>query len=781
MKLTRQKNKILIITIVFAIVIFVFSQPKQLFNSPASTVITDVSGNLLGARIATDGQWRFPLNDTVPYKFKQAIITFEDKYFYYHFGINPFSIIRALAQNIKARHVVSGGSTITAQVIRLSRKGKQRTVWQKIVEYIFAVRLELTHSKNEILALYASNAPFGGNVVGLDAAAWRYFGRSPDKLSWGEAASLAVLPNAPSIIFPGKNHQKYLNKRNRLLDKLRNRKIIDSTTCELAKSEPLPQKPQPLPNLAPHLLNKAINDGYEGKVVKTTVSECFQEIVLQVINKHHKILSQNGINNAAAIVVDVETGNILAYVGNATSNIPDAGQNVDIIVSQRSSGSTLKPVLYALMQKYGTILPAAIIPDIPTTIAGYSPQNFSKSFDGAVHANQALARSLNIPAVRMLKMFGVERFREYLQELNFTTITKPADYYGLSVILGGAEITMWDIAGVYASMARVLNHYTGNSSRYFKNDYHSLYYIEHKTSRRQESPDDIFGAGAIWLTFNALTEMQRPGLAGDWHIFSSNKKIAWKTGTSFGYRDAWAIGVTPKYVVVAWAGNADGEGRAGLTGARAAAPVMFDIFKKLPDTKWFDTPYDDLVEMVVCKQSGYKASQICTDTDTILTTKNGELTQICPYHKIIFLDKTKKYRVNSHCYPVSQMVKESRFVLPPVMEWYYKNKNLFYEPLPPIMSGCSNSNVKNMDLIYPVPNMRFFIPKGFTGKKQRVILKAAHRMPDAVIYWHLDDKYIGKTKGVHKMEVIAPPGRHTITIVDQYGERLSQSFEIVES
>ncbi|MCK5839501.1 MAG: transglycosylase domain-containing protein, partial [Bacteroidales bacterium] len=234
--------------------VYWISLPSGLFSNPTSTVIEDKTGVLLGAKIADDGQWRFPHNSYVPEKFKLAIIEFEDRHFYKHPGFNSFSLLRAAYQNIKSGRIVSGGSTLTMQVIRLSRKGKPRTILEKIREIVLATRLELSNSKSEILSMYASNAPFGGNVVGLDAASWRYYGRNPDRLSWSEMATLAVLPNAPSLIYPGKNQQKLLIKRDALLDKLLAQGYLDTISCELAKTEPLPGKPLPLPQLAPHLL-----------------------------------------------------------------------------------------------------------------------------------------------------------------------------------------------------------------------------------------------------------------------------------------------------------------------------------------------------------------------------------------------------------------------------------------------------------------------------------------------------------------------------------------------
>ncbi len=734
----------------------------------------------MSARIASDEQWRFPKLDSVPYKFEQSIIYFEDEYFKYHLGINPVSLFKAIAANLKAGEVKRGGSTLTAQVIRLSRKSKKRSVWEKGVEFILAFRLELSFSKDEILNLYASNAPFGGNVVGLQAASWRYYGRPANKLSWGETATLAVLPNAPALIYPGKNHDKLLVKRNRLLDKLYQNDIIDSITCELAKFEPLPLKPNPLPQLAPHLLSRTIAEGYRGKVIKSTLNKEYQVQCNRIVQKYHNALINNEIQNAAAIVLEVETGNVLAYVGNTQAKQEEAGNFVDMITALRSSGSTLKPFLYALMLKEGTILPHSLVADIPTQISGYSPKNFNKSFDGAVPASNALARSLNIPAVRMLRKYGLEKFHQQLPDFGLTTINKSPDHYGLTLILGGAEISLWELSSAYASMARMLTRYSEGNSEYFSKNYHkaNFYYNNSTTDKGSVREGDIFGAGPVYLTFEALSEMNRPIEGEEWRRFYSSKKIAWKTGTSFGHRDALAVGVTPKYVVAVWVGNADGEGRPGLTGASTAAPIMFEIYKMLPQTGWFDKPYDDLVELETCKQSGYQSTKHCKEPLKIWAPENGYRSAPCPYHKTVFLDKIERYRVTSECYPISDMVEKEWFILPPIIEWYYKSKDPFYKVLPPFHPDCQTIE-SGLDLIYPEQNAQIFIPRGFGSQKQMVVFDAVHRDSDAILYWHLDDEYLGETTTIHKMELLAPIGKHKVTIVTNKGETLIRTFQII--
>jgi penicillin-binding protein 1C len=761
-----------------------FCLPKQLFNDPTSTVINDRTGILIGAKIADDGQWRFPKSDSIPFKFKTSLLRFEDRHFYQHPGVNPVSIFRAFYQNIQSGKIVSGGSTLTMQVIRLSRKGKPRSIYEKIREIILAMRLELTHSKEEIISLYASNAPFGGNVVGLEAASWRYFGCNPEELSWAESATLAVLPNAPSLIYPGKNHDRLLRKRNKLLNQLLQIGELDTLECQLAKAEPLPEKPLALEQSAPHLLSRIYQSNKGGKT-GTTLDYALQNQLAEIIEKHHAILKFNQVHNAAAIVVEVETGNVLAYVGNTRNpGNPEHGSDVDIIRAHRSSGSILKPILYAAMQDDGEILPNTLIPDIPAYYGGYSPKNFDLKYSGAVPASKALSRSLNVPAVRMLRQYGYPRFYHLLKNLGIKSLNHPPDHYGLSLILGGSEVSLWELAGIYSSFSRVLNHYYKNQGLNDENDWRMPNFENH-LEIENEKPElkvgYLLSPASIWLTFKALLEVNRPQELSGWKSFSSSEKIAWKTGTSFGFRDAWAIGITPEYVVAVWAGNADGEGRSGLTGVSAAAPIMFDIFNILPNKSWYDPPYDEMSKVIVCRQSGHRASSICDPVDTVWIHSKGEKTTACPYHRLIHLDKTKTYRVNSNCYDPNEMEHTSWFVLPPVWEWYYKTGHPLYHPLPPLLPGCKKDILRNpMEFIYPAENTKLYIPIELDGNPGSIIFEAAHHNENASIYWHLDKKYLGLTKQPHQLSVQATKGKHILTLVDNEGNVLKKQIEILK-
>ena len=767
---------------------FINCLPDPLFKDPASLVVNDRKGIMLGARIAGDGQWRFPAGDTVTNKFAASIITYEDKRFYSHPGIDPLALIRAIKNNFKEGRKAGGASTISMQVIRLMRKDKPRIISEKIIEMLMALRLEMSYSKQEILALYASHAPFGGNVVGLETASWRYYAKPSRMLSWSEAATLAVLPNSPALIHPGRNREKLIAKRDFLIDKLFAAEIIDSTECLLAKWEPLPDKPKVLPNHAPHLVSRiAVENNNYNKIVSTTLDARLQRNINSIIHHQSQMLSYKGIYNVAAVVVEIKTGNVIAYTGNSpgiekTVLAPD----VDMITARRSTGSVMKPLLFAFMLNDGFILPQTLVTDVPSYFNTFTPKNFNYTYDGVVPANRAISRSLNIPAINMLQQYTPARFLYRLQQSGVTTMNMPAEHYGLSLILGGAEASLWDLAGIYTSMGRTLNNYN-KYRKYDENDFRKLNFIPENNNVKKKliNTAPVLSAGAIYHTFEAMARVARPDEDKYWHNYSSAQKIAWKTGTSFGFRDAWAIGCTPGYVVAVWVGNANGEGRPGLTGIQAAAPVMFEIFNVLPTKgEWFTEPVSDLQNVTVCAKSGFPPNHYCEELKEIKSPVAELSLKPCPFHQQIILDKTEKWIVSSECESLDNIKLTSWFVLPPAVEMFYRKKHADHKPLPPTRIDCAGyvnkTEKRNMELIYPANAVKIYIPVEIDGKMGSTIFEVAHRNNLAKIYWHLDEQFIGTTENNrHRMTLNPVAGKHKLTLIDSEGEKLVQRFEII--
>ncbi len=766
----------------FLLVLLFAPLPSPLFDVPYTTTLRSNDGTLMSASIATDQQWRFPPSDSIPKKFEVAIRLFEDEYFYYHPGINPVSLIRASRQNYKAGKVVSGGSTLSMQAIRMAFGNQPRTYSQKLLEIASAIKLDILYRKEDILKLHANHAPYGGNIVGISAASWRYYGRAPHLLSWAESAALAILPNDPASIFPGKNQIHFLQKRNTLLDKIHDRGYIDADELFLAKEESLPSAIKPLPNHAYHLLHRGIAEGVSEIEIRSTLDAQLQLAANKKVNAYSKKMAYNQINNAAAVIIEIKSGNTLAYVGN-TSNPGDHAQYVDIVTARRSPGSLLKPFLYAAALDEGLIMPKQLLPDIPVFYKGFAPKNFDRQYRGAVPADDALISSLNVPFVHLLIEYGYEKFHQKLLRMGFDSFDRPAGHYGLSLILGGAETTLWELTSVYASMGRALNNYPDRPYQlgYSESDYHTNLYLSETSSNNKHSTqsDGLLRAPSIKYALEAMRKVKRPQEEAGWSYFGSAKPIAWKTGTSYGFRDGWAIGLSNDHLIGVWVGNADGEGRAGLTGVRAAAPLLFELFDLIDDQS------EDLslfgMPQQVCKQSGMLATERCHDQYEMQLPEYLSESAHCTYHHTVHLNKENTYQVNSSCYEVSQINNDSWFVLPPVQAWYYKKYHPNYKQLPPYLPSCEQTNSKTLfDLIYPRQFTKVHIPIEQGGIRGQVVFEAVHGNRNAVVYWHLDQEYLGYTQSTHQKGIQADQGLHTLTLVDDSGNELVQRFEVVD-
>lgn len=746
-----------------------------LFRSPSSSILLDTQGRLMNAAVAADGQWRFPAGPSVPDRYARCLIEFEDRRFRYHPGIDPTALFRAWRQNRKAGRTVSGGSTLTMQVARLAGGNGPRTYGTKVLEMLIALRLEVRYSKDAILALHAAHAPFGGNVVGLEAAAWRWFAAPPDRLSWAQCATLAVLPNAPATIHPGKGRAALRAKRDRLLDRLLAVGTIDSTEWSLAREEDLPEAPLPLPHAAPHLFTTLTKQQGAGHRMITTVDRDLQQRATAAMERYAPRLRANEVHNAAALLMEVRSGRVLAYVG----NLPGAGRteagDVDIIRARRSTGSTLKPFLYADMLQSGELLPDMLVADVPTRFDGFAPRNYDEQYQGAVPAGEALSRSLNVPAVRMLRTHGIERTLMLLRRMGLNSIDRSAENYGLSLIVGGAESTLWELAGAYASMGRTLDDFGRGGQAYHPGDIHPPVVLAGDTLRPvptgPPAPPPLTAA-AIHFTLRALGGTARPAEDAGWEHFTGNQRIAWKTGTSYGHRDAWAIGLSDRYCIAVWTGNASGEGRPGLTGSLASAPLLFDLFALLPRGGSLPAPHDELVPLPICRMSGHRAGIDCAPVDTLPMPPEGVRTATCPYHRTIVVDAEQRYRVSPD---------EGRtvrwFALPPAMERYYKVRVPGYRPLPRLRVGAEDGEV--MELLYPVGGSRVLIPRGLSGALGRVVAEAAHRDDGTTLHWDLDGVYLGSTRGDHRMAFNAPAGDHVLTLTDAAGRSLRRTFMVI--
>jgi penicillin-binding protein 1C len=747
--------------------------PSPLFPDSYSRIVLSEDGVLLDAQVASDGQWRFPAGEEYSGRLESAIIAKEDSRFYFHPGVDFPAIARAILQNLSSGTRVSGASTITMQVMRMAHGNSRRSIAQKLREMTGAVILELTRSKRDILDLYLSHAPFGGNIVGVHAASWRYFNRPATELSWAEAATLAVLPNNPGAIHFERGREALIAKRDRLLERLKADGLIDEQTLALSKNEVLPPALYDLPHHTPHIIQNAalasspVPSGRD--IIETTLDEYLQVQGQRMLDQYARHLLDRDIHNAAAVIIDIPSGAVKAYLGNISAQVAGVqAPFVDIASSPRSTGSLLKPLLYARMIDTGVLLPHQLVADIPTRMGGYSPENHTHEYLGAVSAHQALVQSLNVPFARMLRDYGVDRFYTDLRAMGLSGINRSVGSYGITLILGGAESSLIELTGAYASLARSALEIlpSGISPSYLEQE---LYAVPFPVS-----------PGAAYISLKAMQEVVRPGIDSNWDLFSSSFAISWKTGTSYGFRDGWAIGVTGDYAIGVWVGNAYGSGRAAISGSKAAGPLLFDLFNLVENQAGFPVPWGQLQAVEVCSHSGHLAGEYCEDTTTEYVPAGIAYPgTICPYHHLVHLDESGEFEVDASFYPMHQSIPERRFVLPEVMAYYYRRADPTYIGRPPLHPSSPSAGGSRISFLGLSETNKIYIPIDRDGSRQMLALEAVSSDPEDELFWYLNDRFLGTTRNYHSMEIHPERGIHVISITNGHGARASRTIEII--
>lgn len=751
-------------------VLLLFCIPLPSYTPAYSKALYSEEGRLLSASISSEQQWCFPMDTDVPDKLKHCITTYEDEYFYYHLGVNPMSIFKAIVTNQRAGKTVRGGSTITMQVMRMKNKHVRRNLVNKCIEILGAVKYSLLHSKSAVIREWAVIAPFGGNTIGVKAAALRYYGRSVDQLSWGEYALLAVMPNGPSSANLSKNRDILKSKRDFLLTKLSRQGYFDASELELYLGEDIPTETKSIPQLAFHALEYLSKQYPDKYIFNTTMPYELHHRVLDLVDRESSFYKLDDIRNMAAIVIDVKTNQLVSYIGN-TATASGKYSYVDVAQAPRSYGSLLKPLLYAYTLENNYLLPNEMVADIPTSIGDFQPMNFDKKFRGAVPFEEVLIQSLNVPSVRVLNTVGMQGFYDMIRRLDIAYLDKGPDHYGLSIILGGGESSLWDLSRVYKGLAQ---NYMGNVDPYVP-----VQCLKNQSVDKSKNAFS-FSAGTMDYLVKAMADLTRPREEKSWEKYGTDYKIAWKTGTSYGHRDAWAIGFNGRYMVGVWVGNEGGEGRFDLTGITKAAPVMFKIFNVLPDNQWFGKPpaYHRQENISLCMESGKLASPMCKHKRNITIEKASYKYAQCSYHEVVMLNVAHQ-ALSSECaqYAVS---KDTVFVLPPYMEYYYQAAHKEYSGMPEYQPDCVPSG-DHIKIIYPQDGLKIFLPKESEDKQNELISKVYHHDKEAKIYWFIDDKYVQTTHQLkdHDGRFLLEIGSHTLTATDQWGNRDKVDFEIL--
>lgn len=746
--------------------------PLPRFSNHYSTVVRDHQGRLLRAFLSLDHQWRFPPDRDyrISKPLLACVLTYEDRHFPWHSGVDLHAVLRASWKNLRHLKVVEGASTLSMQTIRLAQR-RPRTLINKFLEALQAIKLELCWSKSRILLTYLNHAPYGGNVEGIQAAAMRYFGKNPRQLTWSEAATLAVLPNSPGLISPVMNREQLLAKRNALLDRLKREAVISPAIARLANEEPLPHRLHSFQIAGAHWSQRFHNDpSRRGKIIHSSLDRNIQILVEHAVTEHARTTAREGIRHIAAVVLDTQTAEVKAYVGSPDFFDFDASGHIDGAAAPRSTGSILKPFLYALSMDAGLVLPRTWIRDVPTFYGAFSPANADRGYGGLVTARNALIQSLNVPAVRLLNLYGTDRLYRFLQNAGLSTLFRNPDEYGLTLILGGGEACLLELAGLYRGLG------AGGE------------FLPPRSHAGPSNPvfyPQLISSQSCFLTLEILRDLKRPGAEYYWRQYSSSRPVAWKTGTSYGQRDAWSLGITPCWTIGIWAGNFNGEGNPRLSGAGTAAPLMFQLFNSLPTgnrAPWFSSQELDFQKVKLCRDSGFRAGPNCPHSITLNAPPRARPLPVCPYHRKVYLTLDEKHQVCSKCWIPGQYKSGTRLVLPPEVAQFMRSRGIGYKPLPPHLPGCPSVPADNhLRIVYPEPNARVMIPRDFQGVWQRITVTVAHSLPESRVFWYVDGEYHGETRSTHKKALLLEAGWHRILVIDDEGNHQERRLLVVRA
>ena len=718
-----------------------------------STIIVDQKGKVIHAFLSEDEKWRMKteLSEITPLM-KKAFLEKEDQYFYYHPGVNPLAIGRALINNIFRGRKTSGASTITMQVVRMLEP-RERTVFSKAIEIFRALQLEWHLSKEEILQLYINLAPYGGNIEGVKSAAQLYFGKAPQQLSLAEVVTLTIIPNRPTSLRIGKNNILVVQERNKWLKRLLEANVFPSSEIEAALNEPLTAKRLKAPREAPHLCRRLVYQHPELDIIPSTVNSAVQEKCRQLGYSYSRRISYLKINNLAIVVINNKTLEVEAYVGSPDFGDTEHSGQVDGITAVRSPGSTLKPMVYAMGFDAGYITPKSIMYDVPTNFDGYMPENFDKKFNGAVSVEEALAYSLNIPAVKMLEQVGVPAFVQKMKKANFKSFGSKEKQLGLSTILGGCGVTLEELSALFSAFAHEGNY---RPLRYLKTD-------------EQGKPIRLVSPAAAYMITEILTTITRPDLPhaaeSNWHI----PKVAWKTGTSYGRRDAWSIGYNNDYTIGVWVGNFNGEGVHSLTGADIATPLLFELFNNLDynaSANWFTKP-PTLQYRFVCPVTGKIPGDYCEHTIVDYHIPRISNIEECNHLKQVFISPDEQMSYCPECLPSGGYKKKLYPNLPAELIEFYRSEHISYTEIPEHNPLCQRVYEDHAPRIAaPVNNKEYILNQ---DKPQEIMLRCNAWNDVKKVYWYINDKFYKEAGAAERVFFTPEEGNIKISCSDDRG------------
>lgn len=733
---------------------------------PYSTLVTARDGSVLHAFLSRDDKWRMyaELDEITPV-LREAILFKEDKYFYYHPGFNPVAMLRAATRNLLTGRRTSGASTITMQTVRLLEP-RDRTYTSKFIELFRAMQLEVHYSKDEILQLYLNLLPYGGNIKGLKSASLLYFGKLPVLLSLAELTTLTIIPNRPSSLRLGIHNKLVKQERDRWLTRFQQASLFDEPVIQDAQNEPLDAYRREAPQRAPHLAYRLRAENPNVPIITATLKPTIQATAEQLVARYANRIRAFNIHNAAVLIVDNKTQEVVSYVGSADfTNSFDGGQ-VDGIRAIRSPGSALKPLLYGLAFDAGVITPKTKLTDVPTNFGGYEPDNYDRQFNGPVTASFALANSLNIPAVALLKEMGTSTLVTTLQKARFSAIRRQAKELGLSMILGGCGVTLEEMTRLYVGLA--------NGGRWSMLNFTRASDPQISTSKQTDGVR-LLSPEAAYLVTHTLTQITRPDLPNNFDNSYHLPRIAWKTGTSYGRRDAWSIGYNQRYTIGVWVGNFSGVGVPELSGANTATPLLFQLFNVLDynsPTGWFRIPKEagNLSMRVICPETGDIPGEFCPNPTTDYFITGVSRYRICQHRKAVLTNPLATVSYCVQCRPDSGFVRRSYPNLSPELTAFYQSRHVPVESPPPHNPACERV-FGNEDQTGPHITSLNDGSEYFINPAQPAEMELSCQAPNDVqrVFWYLNDKLYRRAKPTEAVFFKPTPGTLKISCADDKG------------
>jgi len=720
-------------------------------NVEYSTIITDKNGEVINAYLTKDQKWRMKTELTeISPLLRKTIIAKEDKYFYYHPGVNPIAVIRAAFKNIFRMKRTSGASTITMQVAR-ALEPRKRNIGSKMIEMFRAFQLEWKYSKDEILQMYLNLVPYGGNLEGVKAASLLYFSKNPDHLSLAEITALSIIPNRPSSLVMGKTNDLIVKERNRWLKKFASDKVFTEKEIEDALAEPLTATRNTVPHFAKHLSNKLYNKG--GYYYKTHLDLNTQLKTEKIVEDYIRAQRLRSINNGSVVIIDNKTHNVIAYVGSANFNdTTDAGQ-VNGAAALRQPGSTLKPLLYAMCMDEGLLTPKMVMNDVAVNYNGYAPENYDQKYNGYVTTEYALEHSLNIPAVKSLRSLGKDKLVQKLSACGFNQIQKDRNKLGLSMILGGCGTTLEELTGLFSAFA--------NDGDYFSPSYSDKDTVHKKIN--------VVSPEAAFMINDILSKVNRPDFPLNWQSTERMPKIAWKTGTSYGRRDAWSIGYNKNYTVGVWVGNFSGVGVPDLSGSNTATPLLFKIFNTIDydsDEEWFTQPKDCDTRMV-CSETGMLPADHCENLVMDYFIPLISSSAKCNNIQEVLVSADEKISYCKNCVPQAGYKKKTYKVTEPEMQAWFEDHKIAYQKIPPHNPDCETIFKGNAPTITSPSNGSEYLMSKKSKDPLQLTCKTATDV--SKVFWYINNKFYKACSPGEKQFFVPDEGPVKISCTDDKG------------